>query len=246
MWRNLLVVFGVMLATSIHAANFSGVYQGVISNVPMQMVLAQNGASLSGIMSGDNGDNYQITATVNGDVATGSMLYVKDRSSWDFMLNMREDGLLWTPTMLGMPVNNAATLFERASATKTRTAASDARRVAAANLDARVIGSWRKTNAYVSGNFSAVSEKYVQFFADGTFVFSNGRVVGGGNSGAFDSGGSSDTTRGNWQTQNTNLYYMESGTNQWNAYGHYVFVEEGSTMAIVFENGSKEFWERSQ
>jgi hypothetical protein len=246
MWRSFIVVFGILLVTPIHAAKFSGSYQGLMSNVPMKMVLTQKGASLTGTMSGDNGDHYQISATIKGDVATGSMLYTKDKSSWDFILNLREDGLLWTLTILGIPVNTAATLFEPALATKNRNTASVPQRVTAANLDERVIGSWRKTNAYVSGNFSVVSEKYMQLFADGKFLFGNGRVVGGSNSGSFDSGGNTNTTRGNWKTQNTNLYYMASGTSKWEVYGHYVFVQEGSTMAIVFENGNKEFWERSQ
>lgn len=89
-----------------------------------------------------------------------------------------------------------------------------------------------------------MSEKYVQFRADGSFTHSTGRLVGGGNSGSFNSGSGKETTHGRWQVQDKILYYLVDGSNNWEAYGYYGFTEDGQTMRIVFGNGNKELWER--
>lgn len=239
MWHYLMRIVGVVLclwATTVQAAGFSGKYQGVISNEPMQLVLQQTGSTLTGAMTSHNGDHYEITGTVNGNVAACEGLYNKDGSSWSFLFTITSAGLVWTPTLLGMPVVNAATTFQREGAAKSGSATG--------KLDQRFIGSWVNTNSYVSGDFSAASEQYVQFHPNGTFVHSSGRVVGGGNNGSFDSGASANTTRGRWQAQDRILYYLADGSNGWEAYGRYSFTEDGRTMMFVFGNGNKELWER--
>jgi hypothetical protein len=235
-------------ASLAHGADFSGRYRGVISNESMQLVLLQKGTTVTGTMTSNTGDYYRITGTANGNVANCAGIYSKDNSSWNFNFALTSSGLVWTPTMLGIPLANAAANFAREGTATSRSATGSDHRVTggkpSGNLDQRFIGSWVHTNTYVSGDFSAASEKYVQFNADGTFAHSNGRVVGGGNSGSFNSGGGNETTHGRWQIQDKTLYYLADGTNNWEAYGHYGFTDDGQTMRIVFGNGNKELWER--
>lgn len=235
-------------ASVAQGADLSGKYRGVMANTPMRLVIVHVGKTLVGNMQSDSGDNYDITGTVNGTTATGVAVYNKDNSSWGFVLTPNGAGVIWTPTMLGVPVAGAATTFEREGKATSRSATGGDNRVAggkaSGNLDQRFIGSWVHTNTYVSGDFSAASEKYVQFGADGTFAHSNGRVVGGGNSGSFNSGGGNKTTRGRWQVQDSTLYYLVDGSTNWEAYGHYGFTDDGQTMRIIFGNGNKELWER--
>jgi len=250
MWSHFMRVTGVLLclwATTAQGAGFAGHYRGVMANVPGQMVLVQKGATLTGTLQLDNGDHYQLTGTVSGNAATGKARYAKDNSSWGFVLNTSASGVVWRTTVFGVPRADTETAFTRQGATpypSSSASAATASGKARGVQDRQLVGSWTNTRTYVSGDFSSVSEKYVQFRADGTFTFRKGRLVGGGNSGSFDSGAGTNTTRGRWQTQNEILYYLVDGTNSWEAYGRYGFSGDGRTMRFVFGNGNTELWER--
>jgi predicted DNA-binding WGR domain protein len=107
--------------------------------------------------------------------------------------------------------------------------------------DPMLVGRWRNTDSYTSGDFTMVTEKYMQVRPDGTYSYGNGKVAGGGNSGSFNSGNGGDVVNGKWRTENS-LLYIEEDYGQWVFYaGYYV---EGNTLMFKFNNGSREIWTR--
>jgi hypothetical protein len=107
--------------------------------------------------------------------------------------------------------------------------------------DPMLVGSWRYSKSYVSGDFSMVTEKYMEVRPDGAYSYGNGKVAGGGNSGSFGSGGD-DVITGKWRTENGIIYIDEGGYGNWVPYsGYYV---EGNRLMLKFNDGSKEIWER--
>lgn len=108
--------------------------------------------------------------------------------------------------------------------------------------DPALVGLWRYSDSYTSGDFSLATEKYLEVNLDGTYKYGNGRVVGGGNSGTFDSGrGGDDFVTGRWRTEN-GIIYIDEGYGTWTPYcGYYV---EGDKLMMKFNDGSKEIWYR--
>ncbi|MEJ2196513.1 MAG: hypothetical protein P8X73_16890 [Ignavibacteriaceae bacterium] len=108
--------------------------------------------------------------------------------------------------------------------------------------DPMLVGAWRYSKSYVSGDFSMVTERYMEVRADGTYSYSDGKVAGGGNSGSFNSGNGGDVITGKWRTENGIIYIDENGYGNWVPYsGYYV---EGNRLMLKFSDNSKEIWER--
>lgn len=108
-------------------------------------------------------------------------------------------------------------------------------------IDPALVGSWRYSKSYVSGDFSMVTEKYMEVRPDGTYSYGNGKVAGGGNSGSFDSN-RGDIITGKWGTENGIIYIDEGGYGNWIPYsGYYV---QGNSLMLKFNDGSKEIWKR--
>lgn len=248
MYQSLTGIIFCVLALAAHGSSFSGKFHGVVSNEPMDLSLLQQGSVLTGKMTAGDGSFYQIKGTVIGNTANCEGLYSKNQSTWNFTFTIRDNGLLWTPTMLGIPLPNAAASFKREGTASALSGSRQERRPELENsndaIDQRFVGTWIHTNTYVSDRFTAASDKHVQFQANGRFTYSKGPIVGGGNSGSFQSRSSGNSTHGKWKTQNKILYYLVDGKGNWEGYGRYSFTDDGRTMMIVFDNGDKELWER--
>jgi hypothetical protein len=107
--------------------------------------------------------------------------------------------------------------------------------------DPMLVGSWRYSKSYVSGDFSMVTERYMEVRPDGTYSYGDGKVAGGGNSGSFGSNGG-DVITGKWRTKNGIIYIDEGGYGNWVPYsGYYV---EGNSLMLKFSDGSQEIWKR--
>ena len=107
--------------------------------------------------------------------------------------------------------------------------------------DPMLVGSWRYSKSYTSGDFSMVTEKYMEVRPNGTYSYGNGKVAGGGNSGSFGTEGG-DVITGKWRTKNGIIYIDEGGYGNWVPYsGYYV---EGNSLMLKFSDGSQEIWKR--
>lgn len=108
--------------------------------------------------------------------------------------------------------------------------------------DPALVGLWRYSESYTSGDFSMVTQRFLEVRPDGTYSYGKGQVAGGGNSGSFDSGRGGDVITGKWRTENGMIYIDEGGYGNWVPYsGYYV---EGNSLMLKFNNGAKEIWER--
>jgi hypothetical protein len=105
--------------------------------------------------------------------------------------------------------------------------------------DERIIGGWRYTNSYVSGEFGAVSETYMQIFADGTYRYGDSQGAGGDARTSFGSGGGGAST-GQWKTKDKVVYINEGYG--WEPYANYIV--DPTSMLFKFDDGSKQLWER--
>jgi hypothetical protein len=105
--------------------------------------------------------------------------------------------------------------------------------------DQRLVGVWSYTDSYTSGEFSFASQFKMQVNPDGSYLYGDGRVVGGGPGVGGDSGGG-DVTRGQWKTQNQTIYINEGFG--WQPYaGYYI---EGASLMLKFGDGSRQVWKR--
>jgi hypothetical protein len=107
------------------------------------------------------------------------------------------------------------------------------------NIDERLVGTWRFTEAYVSGDFSVATDFLLQFNEDGTMYATDGRSAGGDANSSIVSG-DPDVHEAQWKTENKTLY-VNDGTG-WQAYASY-FAEE-YRMMLTYNNGKKQVWER--
>jgi hypothetical protein len=109
----------------------------------------------------------------------------------------------------------------------------------AVERDQRLVGVWSYTDSYTSGEFSFASQFKMQVNPDGSYLYGDGRVVGGGPGVGGDSGGG-DVTRGQWKTQNQTIYINEGFG--WQPYAGYYL--EGASLMLKFGDGSRQVWKR--
>ena len=114
-------------------------------------------------------------------------------------------------------------------------------RAPAAEIDPALVGHWRKTDSYTSGDFSAASETNIALLADGTYRYGASKLYGGGDAGSFGSEGGGGA-QGRWRTANRILYVFDAASGQWSAYARYYV--EGNSALLTYGNGKKEVWER--
>lgn len=108
------------------------------------------------------------------------------------------------------------------------------------NIDRAVVGKWRYTEAYVSGEFSFATDYFMQFDPNGTAYISEGRSAGGGPNSSIDSG-AGDVHTGTWKTEG-GILYLNDGTSGWVGYAKY--IAEPLRMMLTFGDGKKQVWEK--
>jgi hypothetical protein len=104
-------------------------------------------------------------------------------------------------------------------------------------VDQRLVGKWRHTDTYVSGDFSAAIDLWFVLNSDRTYEYFKGSVAAGNSDSFVANGGHGDVTRGKWRTESKVLYTCPEGSEQWREAGKY-FVDEGRFMV------NKVVWER--
>lgn len=105
--------------------------------------------------------------------------------------------------------------------------------------DPALIGNWLYSDSYTSGDYGFVSQWRLIVNSDGTYLYGDAKLAGGGpgTSASSEGGG---YTRGQWKTQNKTIFINEG--NGWQPYaGYYI---EGNSMLMKFSDGSKQVWKR--
>lgn len=261
MYKFVIELAILFLPVYLFSQNFSGTY--TVSNpangTNVIIILNQNSVhQISGKLILNNADNYDIEGKLDeDDEAEGTIRKGNEISFFEAYLENQQLYFTWIPSNGNIPdynsaievvlnkTNEANSNIERRKAAMNEKNAGENKNPVSRDKyqqDPILIGLWRYSNSYTSGGFSMVSEKYMEIRADGTYSYGNGRVVGGGNSGSFDSGGGGDILTGKWRTENRIIYIDETGSGNWLPYsGYYV---EGNSLMLKFNNGSKEIWHR--
>jgi hypothetical protein len=112
--------------------------------------------------------------------------------------------------------------------------------VHAEGVDDALVGTWRYTDTYVSGDFSVATDYFMQFDPDGRAYVTDGRTAGGNFNASFDSG-AGDVHQATWKAENKVLYFSD-GTSGWQAYATY--YAEPARMMLTYNNGKKQVWEK--
>jgi len=111
--------------------------------------------------------------------------------------------------------------------------------IANGNIDPKLVGNWRYTDSYVSGQFSFATDYFMRFNPDGTMLWTDGRTAGGGPDISMDSG-TGDVHQAQWKIDNKTIWL--NGGNGWEYYAAY--YAESERMMLTFKNGNKQVWER--
>ncbi|MBK9981530.1 MAG: hypothetical protein IPP15_03740 [Saprospiraceae bacterium] len=105
--------------------------------------------------------------------------------------------------------------------------------------DQSLLGTWRYTESYVSGDFSFATDWFLWVNADGSFQYSDGRTAGGGSNSSIDSG-NGDVHNAKWKTENKSIF-VDDG-NGWQFYAKY--YKEDNNLMLTFGNGKRQVWEK--
>lgn len=234
----LILLFG---SYSLVGQDWAGKYSGYIDQTPAIMELAQNGNQISGSIVAANYP-YNLKATVGANGVTGTLEDPQTGGVMPLTLTKSGDqvGVTITTTDPNTYQEQQVT-FTFSKGQGTESVKPNVDQPSSGEIDPNLVGLWRYTESYVSGDFSAVTEWKMQLNADGTYLYGDGNLAGGGNAGSFNSGGG-DVSRGRWKVQQ-GIIYIDEGYG-WSAYSGYYL--EGNRLMLKFENGKNQVWHRIQ
>lgn len=258
-FSSVLILF---LFSYINAQNFSGSYSVYNPSNGIKVLISFNQEStdfVTGKLILNGNDIYKIQGKVEEDygdyILTSSIIKDNDRSFFEAFLENNQLYFTWIQAnQNSQPDYNSAidvVLTKEGQANRNNNMNNEysfnqdnSNNQVDDNYhrDPALVGIWHYSDSYTSGDFSMATEKYMEVRYDGTYSYGNGRVIGGGDAGSFDSGNDgSDVLTGKWRTEN-GIIYIDEGYGNWIPYcGYYV---EGDKLLLKFDNGEKELWYR--
>ena len=229
-------------------SEWSGTYSGDINGTPSTMTLRQEGAQVNGSVDAA-GYQYRLQGNAQGNTFRGTLSDPQTGGEMDCQGTMTGNAV-----SLDLSVNDPSSgQLQRLQLQFTRGAAASPGGNAgfgnaqgqaadpAAERDQRLVGAWSYTDSYTSGEYSFATQWRLIINPDGTYIYGDGRVVGGGPGVSGDSGGGGDVTRGQWKTQNKVIYINEGYG--WQSYAAY--ITDGGSLLMTFDDGSKQLWKRT-
>ena len=215
--------------------------------------------TLTGEIEGDtwiaraNADGYifNLEGFVSGETCLGTMTDAQNGESAAFLAELGAESLKIIIEDINPETGqeqlvefvfaktDPATYVQTASASQSSDASQSNFQVVQGPKDQRLVGSWRFTDSYISGQFSFATDYHMEIHADGNFFYGKGRTMGGGPDSSIDSG-ESGYDQGSWKTENGSLY-VHDGTD-WHFYAKY--YQEGNSLMLTYQNGNKQVWER--
>lgn len=217
------------LALSVNpwTGSFSGSINGTASTLVMQCSddLFQGTIDAGGYL-------YQLKGTVQGNAGSGDLVDEQNGATMPYTAvasNGRVD----------ITIDGQNGPFTMSFGNATVAASSDVNNNGTVALDQGVIGYWTYSESYTSGTYSFASQWNMALNPDGTFEYGKGQVAGGG-LGVSGTSGEGEVTRGQWKTENSNIYINEGYG--WELYcGYYL---EGNSLMLKFNDGSNQVWYR--
>ena len=229
----------LFLAQSI---DWNGKYSGSIDGTPTTLSLQHELAQISGVMDA-SGYKYNLSGRVKSNNSTGTLSDSQTGGQLSYSAVLQGSSLTLTLSTYDAYTgqNNSFDLYFTRSGAERSTdqiaGNTDNSTNEKVGGDMRLVGYWTYTDSYTSGEYSFATQYKLQVNSDGTYLFGDGKVAGGG-PGISGSSGGGDVTRGKWRAEN-GIIYINEGSG-WQAYaGYYV---EGTRMMMKFNDGSKQIW----
>jgi hypothetical protein len=226
--------------------DFEGNYTGNINGTAATMRLKQDGSKISGSIDA-GGYMYQVTGTEDGQHFRGSVFDPQTQGTLQCQGNIDGDQLNLVINTLDQSTGQYQEFkleFKRdsgqATAADTREGNGAGGGITTYDRDPGLIGSWLYSESYTSGGYGFASQWRLIINADGTYLYGDAKVAGGG-SGIGGASGGSGYTRGQWGTRNMTIYINEGYG--WQPYAGYYL--EGASMLMKFADGSKQVWKRT-
>ncbi len=236
--------FGHTLTSQITAA-WTGYFEGTLLGLIAPMEGIAQGNTWKGVIN-VNGYVINLDGSIVGDNCEGTMSDPQTQTSIPFQSQMY--GNLLTirihdiNPLTGLK-EDMELVFEKKSELSprgsTNTEESSSFQVIKGKIDPNLIGRWRYTNSYVSGEFSFATDYFMKINADGSLLYTDGRTAGGGPNSSIDSG-DGDVYTVSWKAENK-IIYLNDG-NGWQEYARY--YQEGNNLMLTYMNGNKQVWER--
>lgn len=228
-------------------SDFSGRYVGESNGVQTTLTLAQSGVRIDG-QGTEGGSRYQLTATVDGEVASGSVHDPQSGGTFQIELSLQGERLIFTMLQLDPftgEIQRVAVEFARmdeSASPEAAKASASAEAEVGGERDPRLVGVWTYQEIMTGGGVSVATEMAVQLRADGIAVEGDARTVGGGADWSGDTGRSSDVTTYRWKTENGAVYGAPADGGQWTRIADY--ETNGSRLLMMYVNGERQLWYR--
>lgn len=222
---------------------WSDTFSGSINGTPSILKLRLSGNQLEGSIDA-GGYIYNIKGTINDMQSQGTVKDIKTGGTMNYIANLKGNNLsmnLIVENQFG-ELSQVPLQFTRGERGQSDPSMGTKPSGAGQNVqrDQNLVGGWRHTESYTSGEFSMVSEWYMNIYKNGSYTYGDGQVAGGDDGYSFDSGQDGSSSRGEWKTENAIIYINEGAG--WQPYaGYYV---AGNSLMFKFNDGSKQLWER--
>ena len=214
---------------------WTGTFNGNINGTASTLSIQQNQTQLKGKIDA-GGYIYHLEGKINGTVSQGNVVDSQTQGRMNYQANLNGQTISIT-----FSTDQGQTFQIQFSKGGLQGSNQNTTNSSAGSLDMRLVGMWSYSSSYTSGEYSFASQYRMQINADGTFLYGDGRVIGGGPGISADSGGGGDVSRGQWRIRNKTIEINEGAG--WQAYaGYYI---EGQSLLLKFADGSKQVWNKS-
>lgn len=248
------IIFFLFISTSLSAQISTTTWEDFFTGTIMDI-----NTTVTGQLEGDrwiakaNADGYifNLEGFVSGETCLGTMTDAQNGVSTAFLALLGDESLKITIQDINPETGqeqlmefvfvktDPATYVQTATSSQSTTSSQSNFKIEQGPKDQRIVGHWRFTDSYISGQFSFATDYHMQINADGSFQYGKGRTMGGGPDSSIDSG-ESEYDMGSWKTENGSLY-VHDGVG-WHFYAKY--YQEGDNLMLTYQNGSKQVWER--
>ena len=235
----LFIFFSSFLAAQ-KSGSWSGIFNGQLVDIESTLSGETNNADWKGTIDA-SGYLFDLTGTLDGMNMVGTMSDPQTGSTLPFRALLTGDKLaiyIHDINPLTGVKEEMELVFMRSTA-KEQTVMTSNESPSNVNIDPQLVGTWRYTDSYVSGQFSFATDYFMYFNRNGTMAWTDGRTAGGGPDISMDSG-RGDVHKADWKIDNKVIWL--NGGSGWEYYAIY-YVEPGRMM-LTFKNGNKQVWEK--
>ena len=198
---------GGPLINSSNTNSWTGTYYGDVNGTATNLTLNHQGNAIQGKIDAEgyiyniagNLENNMLEGVLTDPQTQGKMLCSGSMENGVILLTMSDEStgqsfqLTYSKKDPGQN-NTTNSKIENASAVNENV-----------ERDPNLVGNWIYSNSYTSGSFSFASQVRFIVNPDGTYLYGDSKMAGGGAASSVQSEGG-DWERGQWKTENKNIY----------------------------------------